>query len=109
MSFQQVESETTGLRDDGQRATRNLKRGRRAENTEYDLLSRTCFAQAAARQKDQPLRASDANRECDALEQCDRSVRISADSDPTEGSADLTHRPEIKIGAKAIASGVERG
>jgi hypothetical protein len=108
MSFQQVESETTGLRDDGQRATRNLRRGRRPANTEYDLLSRTCFAQAAARQKDQPLRER-RDRECDALEQGDRSVRISADSDPAKSAADLTHRPEIKIGAEAIAGGVERG
>ena len=59
MSFQQVESEP-GLQDDGQRATKNLKRGRRPENTEYEPLSRTCSAEAAARQKDQPLRASDA-------------------------------------------------
>ena len=49
------------------------------------------------------------DRECDALEHGDCSVRISADSDPAEGSADLTHRPEIKVGAETIARGVEGG
>jgi hypothetical protein len=108
MSFQQVESESTGLRTTGDKELeeRSEVGGQRTQNT---IRFRAPALLKLQRVKKRPAFACERrDRECDALEHGDRSVRISADSDPAEGSADLTHRPEIKIGVEAIACGVER-